>query len=226
MRENWVRVCRKTQQANDGLAHANGRDSLSTRRQRLKQVGTAGREALRAADWKCPRIPWSVKTKKSLQKSLPNLGHFFPLPDPDIVSEKKPVTEVDPTLFEKRFLKRIRDLGEVRGMPGWDPYVGNQKHNFFWSRLPLSPLGLSMKGSCRHFCTKYGGGGGNVRRLFVCTRPAQGQGWQGIGESSFKKVSVLCVEIQAIFWGYPVPVFLFACLLLRGISGLLVSVFL
>ncbi|PKU35089.1 tyrosine-protein kinase jak1 [Limosa lapponica baueri] len=32
--------------------------------------------------------------------------------DPDIVSEKKPVTEVDPTLFEKRFLKRIRDLGE------------------------------------------------------------------------------------------------------------------
>ncbi|RMC08779.1 hypothetical protein DUI87_15030 [Hirundo rustica rustica] len=31
---------------------------------------------------------------------------------PDIVSEKKPVTEVDPTLFEKRFLKRIRDLGE------------------------------------------------------------------------------------------------------------------
>ncbi|KAI1236905.1 hypothetical protein IHE44_0015163 [Lamprotornis superbus] len=32
--------------------------------------------------------------------------------NPDIVSEKKPVTEVDPTLFEKRFLKRIRDLGE------------------------------------------------------------------------------------------------------------------
>lgn len=61
-----------------------------------------------------------------------------------------------------------------------------------------------MKGSCKHFCTKYGGGGGNVRRLFVCTRPAQGQGWQGIGESSFKKVGVLCVEIQAIFWGYPV----------------------
>uniref|UniRef100_A0A8C0Z9R5 Tyrosine-protein kinase n=1 Tax=Cyanistes caeruleus TaxID=156563 RepID=A0A8C0Z9R5_CYACU len=35
--------------------------------------------------------------------------------NPDIVSEKKPVTEVDPTLFEKRFLKS-RDLGEVRGM--------------------------------------------------------------------------------------------------------------
>ncbi|KFO96305.1 Tyrosine-protein kinase JAK1, partial [Calypte anna] len=32
--------------------------------------------------------------------------------NPDIVSEKKPCTEVDPTLFEKRFLKRIRDLGE------------------------------------------------------------------------------------------------------------------
>ncbi|KFP32642.1 Tyrosine-protein kinase JAK1, partial [Colius striatus] len=32
--------------------------------------------------------------------------------NPDIVSERKPVTEVDPTLFEKRFLKRIRDLGE------------------------------------------------------------------------------------------------------------------
>uniref|UniRef100_A0A8C4JZ93 Tyrosine-protein kinase n=1 Tax=Dromaius novaehollandiae TaxID=8790 RepID=A0A8C4JZ93_DRONO len=32
--------------------------------------------------------------------------------NPDIVSEKKPVAEVDPTLFEKRFLKRIRDLGE------------------------------------------------------------------------------------------------------------------
>ncbi|XP_071421731.1 tyrosine-protein kinase JAK1-like [Pithys albifrons albifrons] len=32
--------------------------------------------------------------------------------NPDIVSEKKPITEVDPTLFEKRFLKRIRDLGE------------------------------------------------------------------------------------------------------------------
>ncbi|XP_019383992.1 PREDICTED: tyrosine-protein kinase JAK1 [Gavialis gangeticus] len=32
--------------------------------------------------------------------------------NPDIVSEKKPYAEVDPTLFEKRFLKRIRDLGE------------------------------------------------------------------------------------------------------------------
>nr|KAF6378500.1 Janus kinase 1 [Myotis myotis] len=32
--------------------------------------------------------------------------------NPDIVSEKKPATEVDPTHFEKRFLKRIRDLGE------------------------------------------------------------------------------------------------------------------
>lgn len=38
--------------------------------------------------------------------------HFFPS-DPDIVSEKKPATEVDPTHFEKRFLKRIRDLGEA-----------------------------------------------------------------------------------------------------------------
>ncbi|OBS73264.1 hypothetical protein A6R68_12159, partial [Neotoma lepida] len=27
--------------------------------------------------------------------------------NPDIVSEKKPTTEVDPTHFEKRFLKRI-----------------------------------------------------------------------------------------------------------------------
>lgn len=33
--------------------------------------------------------------------------------DPDIVSEKQPTTEVDPTHFEKRFLKRIRDLGEA-----------------------------------------------------------------------------------------------------------------
>ncbi|XP_044530701.1 tyrosine-protein kinase JAK1 [Gracilinanus agilis] len=32
--------------------------------------------------------------------------------NPDIVSEKQPMTEVDPTHFEKRFLKRIRDLGE------------------------------------------------------------------------------------------------------------------
>ncbi|XP_023610442.1 tyrosine-protein kinase JAK1 isoform X3 [Myotis lucifugus] len=32
--------------------------------------------------------------------------------NPDIVSEKQPATEVDPTHFEKRFLKRIRDLGE------------------------------------------------------------------------------------------------------------------
>ncbi|CAM5135734.1 unnamed protein product [Eretmochelys imbricata] len=32
--------------------------------------------------------------------------------NPDIISEKKPFAEVDPTLFEKRFLKRIRDLGE------------------------------------------------------------------------------------------------------------------
>ncbi|OCT82596.1 hypothetical protein XELAEV_18025123mg [Xenopus laevis] len=33
--------------------------------------------------------------------------------NPDIVSEKSPSAEVDPTLFEKRFLKRVRDLGEV-----------------------------------------------------------------------------------------------------------------
>ncbi|NP_001086862.1 Janus kinase 1 (a protein tyrosine kinase) S homeolog [Xenopus laevis] len=32
--------------------------------------------------------------------------------NPDIVSEKSPSAEVDPTLFEKRFLKRVRDLGE------------------------------------------------------------------------------------------------------------------
>uniref|UniRef100_A0A6I8PGC1 Tyrosine-protein kinase n=1 Tax=Ornithorhynchus anatinus TaxID=9258 RepID=A0A6I8PGC1_ORNAN len=32
--------------------------------------------------------------------------------NPDIVSERKPATEVDPTHFEKRFLKWIRDLGE------------------------------------------------------------------------------------------------------------------
>nr|XP_033771391.1 tyrosine-protein kinase JAK1 isoform X2 [Geotrypetes seraphini] len=32
--------------------------------------------------------------------------------NPDIVSEKTPSGEIDPTLFEKRFLKRIRDLGE------------------------------------------------------------------------------------------------------------------
>ncbi|XP_020848682.1 tyrosine-protein kinase JAK1 isoform X1 [Phascolarctos cinereus] len=32
--------------------------------------------------------------------------------NPDILSEKQPTTEVDPTHFEKRFLKRIRDLGE------------------------------------------------------------------------------------------------------------------
>lgn len=33
--------------------------------------------------------------------------------DPDIVSEKKPAAEFDASNFEKRFLKRIRDLGEV-----------------------------------------------------------------------------------------------------------------
>lgn len=38
---------------------------------------------------------------------------LFSMSDPDIISEKKPFAEVDPTLFEKRFLKRIRDLGEV-----------------------------------------------------------------------------------------------------------------
>lgn len=38
---------------------------------------------------------------------------FFLLLDPDIVSERKPAAEVDPTHFEKRFLKRIRDLGEA-----------------------------------------------------------------------------------------------------------------
>ncbi|NP_038595.1 tyrosine-protein kinase JAK1 isoform 2 [Mus musculus] len=43
-----------------------------------------------------PGIPVSVLTRQ----------------DPDIVSEKQPTTEVDPTHFEKRFLKRIRDLGE------------------------------------------------------------------------------------------------------------------
>ncbi|KAM4721780.1 tyrosine-protein kinase JAK1 [Rhinophrynus dorsalis] len=32
--------------------------------------------------------------------------------NPDIVSERTPYAEVDPTLFEKRFLKRVRDLGE------------------------------------------------------------------------------------------------------------------
>lgn len=42
-----------------------------------------------------------------------NLFFFLLLLDPDIVSEKKPATEVDPTHFEKRFLKRIRDLGEA-----------------------------------------------------------------------------------------------------------------
>lgn len=41
------------------------------------------------------------------------LNDLLSPPDPDIVSEKKPATEVDPTHFEKRFLKRIRDLGEV-----------------------------------------------------------------------------------------------------------------
>ncbi|KAJ7332634.1 hypothetical protein JRQ81_014814 [Phrynocephalus forsythii] len=32
--------------------------------------------------------------------------------NPDIVSEKRPNAEIDPTIFEKRFLKRLRDLGE------------------------------------------------------------------------------------------------------------------
>lgn len=50
----------------------------------------------------------------------PNQRHFFQTimrgiskleeQNPDIVSEEKPVTEVDPTYFEKRFLKRIRNL--------------------------------------------------------------------------------------------------------------------
>uniref|UniRef100_A0A8C9FA08 non-specific protein-tyrosine kinase n=1 Tax=Pavo cristatus TaxID=9049 RepID=A0A8C9FA08_PAVCR len=51
--------------------------------------------------------------------------------NPDIVSEKKPVTEVDPTLFEKRFLKRIRDLGEVRERKFKDGHVCNlTMHSF------------------------------------------------------------------------------------------------
>ncbi|KFO23194.1 Tyrosine-protein kinase JAK1 [Fukomys damarensis] len=39
--------------------------------------------------------------------------------NPDIVSEKKPAAEVDPTHFEKRFLKRIRDLGEASCPCSW-----------------------------------------------------------------------------------------------------------
>lgn len=33
--------------------------------------------------------------------------------DPAMVSGNVPVQEIDPTLFESRFLKKIRDLGEV-----------------------------------------------------------------------------------------------------------------
>lgn len=36
---------------------------------------------------------------------------FFHLSDPSI--KPKPTPEVDPTVFEKRFLKKVRDLGEV-----------------------------------------------------------------------------------------------------------------
>lgn len=37
---------------------------------------------------------------------------MFPSPsDPSI--KPKPTAEVDPTVFEKRFLKKVRDLGEV-----------------------------------------------------------------------------------------------------------------
>lgn len=101
--------------ASDRLAYTNGRNSLSRSRQGLnkKSCDNRDRNTLTAADWKWARMPWSVKTKMSLWESVWP-GTFFPLPDPDIVSEKKPFTEVDPTLFEKRFLKRIRDLGEVR----------------------------------------------------------------------------------------------------------------
>ena len=38
---------------------------------------------------------------------------FFYFLDPSI--KPKPTTEVDPTMFEKRFLKKVRDLGEVNG---------------------------------------------------------------------------------------------------------------
>ncbi|RLW05830.1 hypothetical protein DV515_00004653 [Chloebia gouldiae] len=57
------------------------------------------------------RIPWIAPECVEDSKNLSIAADKWSF-DPDIVSEKKPVTEVDPTLFEKRFLKRIRDLGE------------------------------------------------------------------------------------------------------------------
>lgn len=49
-----------------------------------------------------------------LNTTMPLMLHcsLFPPPlDPSI--KPKPSTEVDPTVFEKRFLKKVRDLGEV-----------------------------------------------------------------------------------------------------------------
>ena len=40
---------------------------------------------------------------------------FVPRPDPSI--KPVPSPEVDPTMFEKRFLKKIRELGEVKHTP-------------------------------------------------------------------------------------------------------------
>lgn len=44
-------------------------------------------------------------------KDVCNLAYLHSS-DPSI--KPKPTAEVDPTVFEKRFLKKVRDLGEVR----------------------------------------------------------------------------------------------------------------
>lgn len=98
------------------VAHTNGRISLSQSGGDLNpnRCESRDRHTPAAADWR-ERECREVSRPKCPCRNLPDLGLFFPPPDPDIVSEKKPCTEVDPSLFEKRFLKRIRDLGEVRG---------------------------------------------------------------------------------------------------------------
>lgn len=51
-----------------------------------------------------------INTYANEGKDMFNPTCFYFL-DPSI--KPKPTTEVDPTVFEKRFLKKVRDLGEV-----------------------------------------------------------------------------------------------------------------
>lgn len=43
----------------------------------------------------------------------------------------------DPTVFHKRYLKKIRDLGEVRGLGGWGrPEVNSANMGGAWLKRP------------------------------------------------------------------------------------------